>query len=145
MSLPHGRQHRAVTSLLMTPAHSQDMSVLQKRSSKDLLLILFSHKTPAVSVAKHDVSTGLPQPFSRKQQKKKMPTFLNLLVLFRELSGRCGASTRRSCGNVTFGSMSVFFCIKRSVSRVTKKHEDGRSTKRKVQCNNAYEKKTGVT
>ena len=31
-----------------------------------------------------------------------MPTFLNLLVLFLELSGRCGASLRRSCGNVTF-------------------------------------------
>ena len=53
--------------------------------------------------ARHDVSTGLPQPFSSKQQKKKMPTFLNLLVLFLELSGRCGASSRRSCGNVTFG------------------------------------------
>ena len=28
-----------------------------------------------------------------------MPTFLNLLVLFLELSGRCGASSRRNCGN----------------------------------------------
>ena len=53
--------------------------------------------TPADSFAKHDVSAGLPQPFSSKQQKKKMPTFLNLLVLFLELSGRCGASSRRSC------------------------------------------------
>ena len=52
-----------------------------------------------------------------------MPTFLNLLVLFLELSGRCGASSRRSCGNVTFGvDVGVSF-IKRSVSRVTKKHE----------------------
>ena len=37
-----------------------------------------------------------------KTQIKGGPA-LNLLVLFRELSGRCGASTRRSCGNVTFG------------------------------------------
>ena len=44
------------------------------------------------SFAKHDVSAGLPQPFLSKQQKKKMPTFLNLLVLFLELSGRCGAA-----------------------------------------------------
>ena len=61
------------------------------------------HKTP-LNVHKHDVSTWLPQPFSSMQQKKKMPTFY-LLVLFLELlvSGRCGALSRRSCGNVTFG------------------------------------------
>ena len=87
--------------------------------------------TPAVSFAKHDVSAGLPQPFSSKQQKKKMPTFLNLLVLFLELSGRCGASSRRSYGNVTFGVDVGVLCIKRSVSWVTKKHENGRSTKKK--------------
>ena len=98
--------------------------------------------TPAVSVAKHDVSAGLPQPFSSKQQKKKMPTFFNLLVFFPELSGRCGASSRRSCGNVTFGVDVGILCIKRSVSSVTKKHEEGRSAKKgKVQCNNAYGKK----
>ena len=59
-----------------------------------------------------------------------MPTFLNLLVLFLELSGRCGAFPRRSCGNVTFGVDVGVLCIKRSVSSVTKKHEDGRSTKK---------------
>ena len=103
--------------------------------------------TPAVSVARHDVSTGLPQPFSSKQQKKKMPTFLNLLVLLLELSGRCGASSRRSCGNVTFArsvSMSVFYVSSEAYlglpKNMKKKHEDGRSTKKKVQCNNAYRK-----
>ena len=70
-----------------------------------------------------------------------MPNFLNILVLFLELSGRCGASSRRSCGNVTFGVDVGVLCIKRSVSSVIKKHEDERSTKRKVQCNNAYGKK----
>ena len=70
-----------------------------------------------------------------------MPTFLNLLVLFLELSRRCGASSRRSCGNVTFGVDVGVLCIKQSVSSVTKKHEDGRSTKKgKVQCNNAHGK-----
>ena len=85
------------------------------------------------------VSTGLPQPFSSKQQKKnfqvsnrkrKCQPFLNLLVLFLELSGRCGASTRRSCGNVTFDVNVGVLCIKRGVSSVTKKHEDGRSTEK---------------
>ena len=74
---------------------------LQGHTSKHeqrFFLILFLHKTPAVSVAKHDVSTGLPQPFSSKQQKKKMPTFLILLVLFRELS-----STSR------FKKVGIFF------------------------------------
>ena len=63
------------------------------------------------------------------EQKKTDST-----VLFLELSGRCGASSRRSCGNVTFGVDVGVLCIKRSVSRVTKKkkHErDGRSTKKK--------------
>ena len=70
-----------------------------------------------------------------------MPTFLNLLVLFLELSGRCGALSRRSCGNVTFGVDVGVLCVKRSVSRVTKKHEKtGEAQKRKVQCNNAYGK-----
>ena len=85
------------------------------------ILILFL-TTPAVSVSNHEVSTGLPQPFSSKQQKKKMPTFLNLLVLFPELSGRCGASSLRSCRNVTFGVDVGVLCIKRSVSSVSKKH-----------------------
>ena len=88
--------------------------------------------TPAVSVARHDVSTGLPQPFSSKQQKKKMPTFLNLLVLFLELSGRCGASSRRSCGNVTFGVDVGVLCIKRSVSRVTKKKKKKKKKKETI-------------
>ena len=43
-----------------------------------------------------------------------MPTFLNQLVLFLELSGRCGASSRRSCGNVTFGVDVGVLCIKRT-------------------------------
>ena len=62
-------------------------------------------------LAKHDVSAGLPQPFSSKQQKrkKKMPTFLNLLVLFLELSGRCGASSHRSCRNVVL-CQTVCWC-----------------------------------
>ena len=43
-------------------------------------------------------------------------------------------------------SMSVNFFIKRSVSSVTKKHEDGKKhKKRKELCNSAYAKKTGVT
>ena len=86
---------------------------------------------------------GCPSHFQVSNRKKKMPTFLNLLVLILELSGRCGASSRRSCGNVTFGVDVGVLCIKRSVSRVTEKHEDGRSTKkRKIQRNNAYGKKT---
>ena len=98
--------------------------------------------TPAVSVARHDVSTGLPQPFSSKQQKKKRKCqpFLNLLLLFLELSGRCGASSRRSCGNVTYGVDVGVLCIKRSVSRVKKNMKTGEAQKRKVQCNNAYRK-----
>ena len=104
----------------------------------------FFHTTPAVSVAKHDVSTGLPQPFSSKQQKKKMATLLNLLVLFLELSGRCGASSRRSCDNVTFGVDVGVLCTKRSVSCVTKKHEDGRSKKKERYSVTLHMEKTRV-
>ena len=52
MSLPHGRQHRAVTSLVMTPEHSRDVSVQQKRSSKALLLL--DHQKQCQS-CRHDV------------------------------------------------------------------------------------------
>ena len=74
-----------------------------------------------------------------------MPTFLNLLVFFLELSGRCGASSRRSCGNVTFGVDVGVLCIKRSVSTVTKKHEDGRSTKKERYSVTMHMEKTRVT
>ena len=68
---------------------------------------------------------------------------LNLLVLFLELSGRCGASSRRSCGNVTFGvDVGV---IKRSVSSVTKEHEDERSTRKEKYSVTMHMEKTGVT
>ena len=99
-----------------------------------------------MSVSKHDVSKGLPLPFSSKQQIKKMPTFLHLLILFLELFGRCGASLRRSCGNVTFGVDVGVLCIKRSVSSVTKKHEDGRNTQKKERYSvTMHMEKTGVT
>ena len=67
------------------------------------------------------VGGSCPSHFQVSNRKKKMPTFLNLLVLILELSGRCGASSRRSCGNVTFRVDVGVLCIKRSVSRVTKK------------------------
>ena len=52
--VPHGRQHRAVTSLVMTPEHSQDVSVQQKRSSKGLLLL--DHQKSS-----RNHQSGLPQ------------------------------------------------------------------------------------
>ena len=74
----------------------------------------FSHNTSS-KFCKARRFAGLPQPFSSLQQKKKMPTFY-LLVLFLELSGRCVASSHRSCGNITFGVDADVLCIKRSVS-----------------------------
>ena len=70
-----------------------------------------------------------------------MPTFLNLLELFLELSERCGASSRRSCGNVTFGVDVGVLCIKRSVSSVTEEHEDWKTQKREVTTGEVQEKK----
>ena len=63
-----------------------------------------------------------------------MPTFLNLLVLFLKLSGRCGASSRRSCGNVTFGVDVGVYVSSEALSSMTKEHED----ERKIQCNKPY-------
>ena len=75
---------------------------------------------------------GCPSHFQVSNRKRKCQPFY-LLVLFLELSGRCGASSRRSCGNVTFGVDGgvVFFCIKRSVSSVTTEHEDRKGTRKK--------------
>ena len=49
-----------------------------------------------------------------EQKKKKMPTCY-LLVLFLELSGRCGASSHGSYGNVTSSvDVSVYVSTKRT-------------------------------
>ena len=50
---------------------SQTSSTANARAHRSNTFFSLHH-----SVARHDVSTGLPQPFSSKQQKKKMPTFL---------------------------------------------------------------------
>ena len=47
-----------------------------------------------------------------------MPTFFHLLVLFLELSGRCGASSRRSCGNVTFSAATTHHTFQIVLARV---------------------------
>ena len=84
--------------IALTPQHSrhgQQQTCMRRgfpEACTGLILFLI---TPAVSFAKHEVSAcsqfakhnvsaGLPQPFSSMQQKKKMPTFC-LLVLFLEL------------------------------------------------------------
>ena len=85
---------------------------------------------------------GCPSHFQVSNRKKKMPTFLNLLVLILELSGRCGASSRRSCGNVTFGVDVGVLCIKRSVSRVTKKKK--RKKPKNMKTGEAQKKKDTV-
>ena len=94
------------------------------------MLILFLI-TPAVSFAKHDVSAGVAPAIFKYATEKENANHFYILVLLLELSGRCGASSRRSCGNVTFGVNVGVLCIKQSVSSVTKEHEDGKSTKKK--------------
>ena len=87
MSLPHGRQHRAVTSLVKTPAHSQDVSVLQKRSSKDLLL--FDHQKQCQSCCRNLSSEfqgyltgGFGQLCGERGQIATRTTFLLTAPLF---------------------------------------------------------------
>ena len=97
--------------------------------------------SPAVSLPKHDVSAALPQPFSSMQKKKKMPTFLSTGTL----SGTvwkvwCVVASELLEHHLRCRCRCLF--IKRSVSSVTKEHEDGESTKNNKKGNNG---KTGVT
>ena len=61
----------------------------------------FSHNTSGQFYKARRFGRVAPAIF-KYATEKKMPTFY-LLVRFLELSERCGASSRRSCGNVTFG------------------------------------------
>ena len=90
----------------------------------------FSHHTSSQFCKAQRFSRVAPAIFKRATEKENANLFY-LLVLFLELSARCGASSRRSCGNVTFGADVSVFCIKRSVSSVTTEHEDGQSTRKK--------------
>ena len=107
------------------------------RRSIAALLIPFSHHTSSQFCKAQRF--GCRSHFQVSNRKRKcQPFYLLLLVL--ELSGRCDASSRRSCANVTFGVDVSVFCNQRSVSSVTTKHEDGKSKTKK-----GNKVKTGVT
>ena len=57
--------------------------------------------TPASVLQSTTFRPGCPSHFQVCNRKRKCQPFY-LLVLFLELSGRCGASSRRGCWNVTF-------------------------------------------